>query len=105
MPAENNWYLVSSHGAILVYIAVAPGCTINGIADAMSLTRRTVWGVIGDLRRANMLRVRNEGRRHHYTVNLDGPFKHPVVNGVSLRVVLGELVARAQREAVATHPS
>ncbi len=51
-----------------------------------------------DLRRAEMLRVRKEGRRHHYTVNLDAPFKHPVVNGVSLRVILGELVARASRE-------
>ena len=98
MTMENNWYLVSSHGAILFYVAVSPDCTINEIADAMSLTRRTVWGVIGDLRRAEMLRVRKEGRRHHYTVNLDAPFKHPVVNGVSLRVILGELVARASRE-------
>lgn len=98
MPIENNWYLVSSHGAILFYIAVSPDCTINQIADAMSLTRRTVWGVIGDLRRAGMLRVRKEGRRHHYTVNLNAPFKHPVVDGVSLRVILGELVARAARE-------
>ena len=98
MAIENNWYLVSSHGAILFYIAVSPDCTINEIADAMSLTRRTVWGVIGDLRRAGMLRVRKEGRRHHYTVNLDAPFKHPVVDGVRLRVILGELVARALRE-------
>ena len=45
-----------------------------------------------------MLRVRKEGRRHHYTVNLDAPFKHPVVNGVSLRVILGELVAHALRD-------
>ena len=95
MPIANNWYLVSSHGSILFYIAVSPGCTISEIADAMSLTRRTVWGVIGDLRRAGMLKVRKEGRRHHYTVNLDAPFKHPVVDGVRLRVILGELVARA----------
>ncbi len=105
MAIENNWYLVSSHGAILFYIAVSPDCTINEIADAMSLTRRTVWGVIGDLRRAGMLRVRKEGRRHHYTVNLDAPFKHPVVNGVSLRLILGELVARASRgDLVAARP-
>jgi len=98
MAIENNWYLVSSHGTILFYIAVSPDCTINEIADAMSLTRRTVWGVVGDLRRAGMLRVRKEGRRHHYTVDLDAPFKHPVVDGVRLRVILGELVARASRE-------
>ena len=99
MTIENHWYLVSSHGSILFYVAVRPNCTIKEIAEAMSLTRRTVWGVIGDLRRADMLHVRKEGRRHHYRVNLDGPFKHPVLNGFSLRVVLGELVKQASREA------
>ena len=97
MTIENNWYLVSSHGSILFYVAVNPNCTIKEIAAAMSLTRRTVWGVIGDLRRAEMLNVRKDGRRHHYSVNLDSPFKHPVLNGFSLRVVLGELVKQASR--------
>ena len=97
MTLENNWYLVSSHGAILFYIAVYPDCTISEIANAMSLTRRTVWGVIGNLRRAGMLRIRKEGRRHHYSVNLDAPFKHPVLNGFSLRLILGELVAQGER--------
>jgi len=100
MTIENHWYLVSSHGAILFYVAVTPNCTIKEIAEAMSLTRRTVWGVIGDLRRGGMLHVRKEGRRHHYTVNLDGPFKHPVLNGFSLRIVLGELVRQAAPEQV-----
>jgi hypothetical protein len=99
MTIENHWYLVSSHGAILFYIAVNPDCTIGQIADAMSLTRRTIWGLIGDLKRAEMLHVRKEGRRHHYTVNLDAPFKHPVLNGFDLRLVLGELAARAERTA------
>ncbi len=98
MTIENNWYLVSSHGSILFYIAVNPNCTIKEIAEAMSLTRRTVWGVIGNLRRADMLNVRKDGRRHHYTVDLDGPFKHPVLNGFSLRIILGELVRQAARQ-------
>ena len=97
MTIENHWYLVSSHGAILFYVAVNPECTIKEIAEAMSLTRRTVWGVIGDLRRAGMLHIRKEGRRHHYTVNLDAPFKHPVLNGFSLRLVLGQLVSQMSR--------
>ena len=98
MTIENNWYLVSSHGSILFYIAVNPNCTIKGIAEAMSLTRRTVWGVIGDLRRADMLEIRKDGRRHHYSVNLDGPFKHPVLTGFNLRVVLDDLIKQASRE-------
>ena len=98
MTIENHWYLVSSHGAILFYVAVNPDCTIKEIAEAMSLTRRTVWGVIGDLRRAGMLHIRKEGRRHHYTVNMDAPFRHPVLNGYSLRLVLGQLVDQVSRE-------
>jgi predicted transcriptional regulator len=92
MPDQNNWWLVSSHGAILFYIAVHPDCTIKEIAEAMSLTRRTVWGVIGDLRRAAMLHIRKEGRRHHYSVNLEASFKHPVLPPFPLRVVLSELM-------------
>jgi DNA-binding MarR family transcriptional regulator len=94
---ENHWYLVSSHGAVLFYIAVNPDCTIREIADSMSLTQRTVWGLIGDLRRADMLVIRREGRRHHYTVNLEARFKHPTLDGVSLRTIMSDLVERFAR--------
>jgi len=93
----NHWYLVSSHGSVLFYIAVNPGCTIRQIAEDMSLTQRTVWGLIGDLRRADMLHVRREGRRHHYTVDLDAEFKHPILNGLKLRLILSELIRRHAR--------
>ena len=93
----NHWYVVSSHGAVLFYIAVNPDCTIRGIADDMSLTQRTVWGLIGDLRRADMLTVRREGRRHHYTVNLDAAFKHPTLDGITLHTVMAELVQQFAR--------
>ncbi len=68
----------------------------------MALTQRTVWGLIGDLRRAGMLHVRKEGRRHRYTVNLDAPFLHPSVNGYTLRAVLGHIRASAPERAAAS---
>lgn len=95
----NHWYLVSSHGSVLFYVAVHPDCTIREIADDMSLTQRTVWGLIGDLRRSDMLEVRREGRRHHYTVNLEAKFAHPTLEGLSLRTIMGELVERHARTA------
>ena len=98
MAIKNDWYLVSSHGNILFYVAANPDCTIRDISEALSLTRRTVWGIIGDLRRAGMLNVRKDGRRHHYTVNLDAPFLHPFVEGYTLRSVLGRLIERTRRE-------
>jgi len=60
------------------------------------LTRRTVWGLIGDLRRAGTLHVRKQGRRHHYTVNLDAQFRHPSVNGYALRALFGQIAVPAR---------
>jgi len=101
---HNHWYLVSSHGAVLFYIAVHPECTIRQIADEMALTQRTVWGLIGDLRRAEMLNVRRDGRRHHYTVNLEAPFRHPIIKDLTLKTVLGELVARTAGQNGVAYP-
>jgi predicted transcriptional regulator len=95
--ANNEWYLVSSHGSVLFLIAANPDCTIREIAHAMSLTQRTVWTIVGDLRRMGMLNVRKEGRRHHYAVNLDAPFLHPTLRGYTLRPILGEIAERGSR--------
>ena len=40
-----------------------------------------------------------EGRRHHYTVNLDAPFLHPTLTGYTLRPILGEVVEQTRRRA------
>jgi DNA-binding IclR family transcriptional regulator len=90
------WYHVSSHGAILFYIATHPGCSVNEISRDMCVTTRTVWGLIGDLKRAGMLRVERRGRRHHYHVDLDGPLLvHPSLGGLRLRAILGRIVSKA----------
>ncbi len=99
MPSQTSqWYVVSSHGAVLFYIAVHPDCTIRQIADGMTLTQRTVWGLIGDLRSADMLDVRREGRKHHYTVSLDqkSKFTNPTMN-FPMKAVLGPIVEQALR--------
>ncbi len=98
MTTNDSWHHVSSHGTVLFYIATDPDCTIRDLSESLFLTRRTVWGIIGDLRRAGMLHVRKNGRRHHYSVNLDAPFRHPVIDGITLRQVLGRLTRQARRD-------
>ena len=93
---QDQWYLYSSHGTVLFHIAANPQCTTRDIADAMFLTQRTVWGVIGDLKRAGMLSIRKNGRRHHYTVNLDAPFSHPTVRGYALHDILGQVASHSR---------
>ena len=96
--SDNGWQHVSSHGTVLFCIAANRDCTIKDLSKSLFLTRRTVWGIVGDLRRAGMLHIRKNGRRHHYSVNLDAQFRHPVLKGITLRHVLGDLVKMARRD-------
>lgn len=93
---EREFYLVSSHGNALFYIAVNPGCTVHEMADELCLTRRTLWGLIGDLRREGMLAIRRDGREHHYYVDMNAEFRHPVLGSLPLRTILGRLSAEAR---------
>ena len=100
-----SFYLVSSHGAVLFYVAAHPQCTIAEIADELALTHRTVWGLIGDLRRAGMLHVHKDGRRHRYEVNLDAPFLHPSMQGYTLRSVLSVIAPQDREVALSGSPA
>lgn len=95
---ERPWSLWSRQGSVLLYIALNPDSTVREIAASMGLTQRAIWEHIGDLRRAGMIETRKDGRRNHYRVNLDGPFKHPTIAGVTLRTLLGSLVQAVPRE-------
>jgi hypothetical protein len=88
---ENGWYIWSSHGTVLFYVALHPGCTIAEIAEGLCLTQRTIWGVVGDLRRAGMLEIERRGRKHHYSVRMDATFRHPTIDAVPLRTLFSGL--------------
>ena len=95
---ERRWNLWSRQGSVLLYIALSPDVTVQDIAASMSLTQRAVWDHIGDLRRSGMIETRKDGRRNRYRINLEGPFKHPTISGVTLRTVLGNLSRNRARE-------
>jgi hypothetical protein len=67
-----------------MHIAANPHSTTNEIADALCLTKRSVWGTIGALRQRDQITVVRIGRRNHYYVNHDAPFLHPTISGVKL---------------------
>jgi len=88
---DRDWYLVSSQGSVLYYIAANPGCTAAEIANALCISQSATSARVRDLRQAGMLNTRKGGRRYHYAVNLDAPFDHPAMVGCTLRHVLGGL--------------
>lgn len=62
---RSEWYLLSSHGIVLVFIAANPDCTIQESS-------------------ARMIQIRREGRTHHYTVNVDFQLPHAAFGGRSM---------------------
>jgi biotin operon repressor len=90
---DSEWYHCSSHGTVVMHIAANPHTTIKEIADALRVTERSVWGTIGTLRRSGQIRVVRIGRNHHYHVNMDAPFLHPTITGVTLGNLLRGLTS------------
>ncbi len=76
--------LLCSHGGALFYIASHPDCTVSNLADALFVTRRTVWSWVSELKRAGLLNVRKEGRRHHYRIREDASFPDPLLSHATI---------------------
>jgi predicted transcriptional regulator len=48
------------------------------IAQEVGISERAVQGIIGDLVAAGYVIRERDGRRNHYTINLDGDLRHPL---------------------------
>ncbi len=93
MTSRKSLRLFCSHGAALFYIALHPGCTSQDLTDAFVVTKRTIWGLIGDLKDAGLINIRKEGRVNHYTIKEDAPFPDPVLSHATLGHVFRVLSA------------
>ena len=63
-----NKELFTSRGRLLLKVKANPGITIKGLAEVLFLTRRSVWGIVGELRHAGYLTIVKKGKTHHYYV-------------------------------------
>jgi DNA-binding IscR family transcriptional regulator len=101
------WRLFCSHGTVLFYIARHPECTVKEIAAALALTQRTVWGLMGDLKRAGLVNTKREGKRHCYTINGAGRFPDPLISHLTLAealAVIGDERAGSDLQRVPEQP-
>lgn len=93
MPHQAALRLFCSDGAALFYIARHPGCTIRDLANALVVTQRTIWSLIGNLKRGNVINIRKDGRLHHYWIKEEAPFPDPVLSHLSIGQVMQALSA------------
>ena len=98
------WRVFSSHGTALFYIAQQPGCTAGDLAAALVVSGRTVWTIIGNLKRADLIRVRKDGNHHRYWINGHARFPDPVLSHTTLRPLVSIVHAHHAREIECCHP-
>ncbi len=82
---SGNWTFFRAHGLVLFYLATNPTATLAKVGAAVGISERQVSRVISDLVRGRYLVLRKNGRRNLYRVNPDGPMRHPLLSGLSLR--------------------
>lgn len=93
-----SWTLLTGHGRVLVEIARNPTARIRDISPAVELTERTVHAIVADLDDAGYLARHRIGRRTHYTVNPDSPFRHRAQDGLRVGPMLDQLTAMADAD-------
>lgn len=78
---DGSWTLLTGHGHVLVEIARNPEARVREIGENAGLTERTTAAIIADLEAAGYLSRERVGRRTHYQVHLDVPFRHQGQDG------------------------
>jgi DNA-binding MarR family transcriptional regulator len=73
-----HWTFLTNHSHVLVCIAEDPDVRGRDIAERVGISERAVQGIIGDLVEAGYVVRERSGRRNHYTINPDGPLRHPL---------------------------
>ena len=79
--AKAAWTFLTNHAHVLVCIADEPNIRGRDIATRVGLTERAVQAIIGDLVAAGYILRCREGRRNRYSVDPDGPMRHPLDQG------------------------
>jgi len=73
---RRSWTLLTSHGHVLVEIARNPKARVRDISAVIGITDRSTQAIISDLERAGYVQRVRTGRRTHYVLNADNPFRH-----------------------------
>ncbi|MGW1890572.1 helix-turn-helix transcriptional regulator [Streptomyces sp. NPDC002004] len=85
---SRRWTFLTNHARVLMVIARNPTARLHELAATCQLTQRTAQRIVANLAEAGHLQKDRVGRRNQYTVNHDGPFRHPAEAEPSIRALL-----------------
>jgi hypothetical protein len=76
---SEHWSFLTNHAVVLLYMVNHPDDTMYTVAGRLNMRERHVAQIIADLRHQGYLEATRNGRRNHYSVNLEMPLRrrHP----------------------------
>jgi DNA-binding transcriptional ArsR family regulator len=91
-----DWSLLTNHGRLLLAIENEPGLRVREMAERLHLSERGVALILRDLREADYVTARREGRRSFYSVVPEKPPRTDFVEHQTVGRLL-QLLAEAER--------
>jgi hypothetical protein len=93
-----SWTFLTNHAHVLVCIAQDPESRLRDIAWQVGITERQAQAIVNDLVSDGYLTRTRVGRRNHYQVHADLPFRHPIERSHKVGELLNVLgVSRSAR--------
>lgn len=94
MAERPSWGFLSNHCHVLVCLYHDPDMRLSEIAVRVGLTLRIVQRIIRELVDEGVVEIEKVGRRNHYHISLEYPFRHDLEKhcqiGQLLRLISGE---------------
>jgi DNA-binding transcriptional ArsR family regulator len=87
-----SWTFLTNHARALLFIAKSPDVRLRDLADALSVTERTAFGIVSDLSEAGYVLKERDGRRNRYHIQEHLPLRDPLSSEPTIGEVLALLV-------------
>jgi predicted transcriptional regulator len=91
MSRGESWRFLTNHALALVVIDRRPDIRLSDLAREVGVTERTAQSIVADLVRAGYVESVRVGRRSHYCVVKELPFRHPLVAGHHVDTLLDSI--------------
>jgi hypothetical protein len=98
-----RWTFLTNHARVLIHIAGNSNTRVRDIAERIGITERAAQGIVNDLEGAAYITRTRIGRRNHYTIEPDRPFRHPAEGDQPVEGLI-TLFARHDRESRSASP-
>ncbi|TFC94662.1 ArsR family transcriptional regulator [Cryobacterium breve] len=71
------WTFLTHHAHLLLAIAENPDARVHELAETVGVSSRAALSIMADLVEAGYIRRERVGRRNHYSLERNRPFRHP----------------------------